>query len=114
MKLYMGAESGNSWKIRILLEQLGVPYEKELIDLLTWEHKSKEFMATVNPRGQVPVLEDGVAAFGIRGPASSISRANSIVLIGCRSSRRPWRKCCNGCSWRRPKSSSDCNIRDAA
>ena len=55
--------SGNSWKIRILLEQLGVPYEKELIDLLTWEHKSKDFMATVNPRGQVPVLEDGGRRF---------------------------------------------------
>jgi glutathione S-transferase len=58
MKLYSGAESGNSWKIRILLEQLGVPYEKVLIDLLTWEHKTTEFIATVNPRGQVPVLED--------------------------------------------------------
>ncbi len=58
MKLYMGAESGNSWKIRILLDQLGVSYEEVLIDLLTWEHKSKEFIATVNPRGQVPVLED--------------------------------------------------------
>ena len=27
MKLYSGAESGNSWKISILLKQLDVPYE---------------------------------------------------------------------------------------
>lgn len=58
MKLYCGAESGNSWKVRILLEQLGVPYEKVMIDLLKWEHKTKGFIANVNPRGQVPVLED--------------------------------------------------------
>lgn len=58
MKLYMGGESGNSWKVRILLEQLGVAYEKVSIDLLAWEHKSKEFMRDLNPRGQVPVLED--------------------------------------------------------
>jgi glutathione S-transferase len=59
MRLYTGAESGNSWKVRILLEQLEIPYEKIYIDLLTWEHKKKEFISTLNPRGQVPVLVDG-------------------------------------------------------
>jgi glutathione S-transferase len=58
MKLYMGAESGNSWKVRILLDQLGVPYEKVMVDLLNWKHKAEDFIADVNPRGQVPVLED--------------------------------------------------------
>jgi glutathione S-transferase len=58
MKLYSGAESGNSWKVRILLEQLEVPYEKVLVDLLKWEHKQPDFMRDLNPRGQVPVLED--------------------------------------------------------
>jgi glutathione S-transferase len=59
MKLYTGAESGNSWKVRILLEQLEIPYEKIYMDLLTWEHKSKDYIANINPRGQVPVLVDG-------------------------------------------------------
>jgi glutathione S-transferase len=58
MKLYAGAESGNSWKIRILLDQLAVPYEQVPVDLLAWEHKSKDFIARLSPRGQVPVLED--------------------------------------------------------
>jgi glutathione S-transferase len=58
MKLYSGAESGNSWKVRILLEQLSVPYEKVMVDLLKWEHKTQAFIDTINPRGQVPVLED--------------------------------------------------------
>ena len=59
LKLYSGAESGNSWKVRILLEQLGIPYEKVMVDLLKWEHKSDTFVRTINPRGQVPVIEDG-------------------------------------------------------
>lgn len=63
MKLYTGAESGNSWKVRILLEQLELPYEKVYMDLLTWEHKSKDYIADINPRGQVPVLVDGAHRF---------------------------------------------------
>jgi glutathione S-transferase len=63
MRLYTGMESGNSWKVRILLEQLEIPYEKVYVDLLTWEHKKKEFIANINPRGQVPVLEDGENRF---------------------------------------------------
>jgi len=58
MKLYVGPESGNSWKVRILLEQLGVPYEKVTVELLKWEHKKEKFIRDFNPRGQVPVLED--------------------------------------------------------
>jgi glutathione S-transferase len=34
MRLYSGAESGNSWKIRILLEQLDVPYEE--YEVFSW------------------------------------------------------------------------------
>ena len=63
MKLYTWYESGNSWKVRILLEQLEIPYEKAYVNLLEWEHKKKEFIADVNPRGQVPVLEDGDRRF---------------------------------------------------
>jgi glutathione S-transferase len=58
MKLYSDVESGNTWKVRILLEQLGVPYETVRIDTLKREHKSERFMREFNPRGQVPVLED--------------------------------------------------------
>jgi glutathione S-transferase len=55
MKLFTGAESGNSWKVRILLEQLEVPYEKVYVDLLTWEHKTMEYMApsVATPRASI-------------------------------------------------------------
>ena len=58
MRLYTGLESGNSWKLRILLEQVGVSYETVYVDALKWEHKTDRFMNEFNPRGQLPVLED--------------------------------------------------------
>ena len=58
LKLYSGAESGNSWKIRILLEQLDISYKKVLVDVEAGEHKSDWFRNEFNPRGQVPVLDD--------------------------------------------------------
>lgn len=58
MKLYVGAVSGNSWKARILLEQLGVPYEMIIVDMGKQEHKAKWFVDGINPRGQLPALED--------------------------------------------------------
>ena len=50
--------SGNSYKVRLLLELLGLPYEWVRVDLMAGEHKQEPFLA-LNPFGQVPVLEDG-------------------------------------------------------
>ena len=57
MKLYYMLPSGNSYKVRILLSLLKVPYEKVVIDGHKREHKTPWFLA-LNPRGEVPVLED--------------------------------------------------------
>jgi glutathione S-transferase len=57
MKLYMSPSSGNAYKVRLLLEMLGVPYEKGLLDFPGKEHKQPPYLA-INPRGQVPALED--------------------------------------------------------
>lgn len=57
MKLYASDNSGNSWKIRILLSLLDVPCERIDIDFFgKREHKSPAFLK-MNPRGQVPVME---------------------------------------------------------
>jgi glutathione S-transferase len=56
MKLYMTENSGNAFKVRILLSLLNVPYEKGLIDFPNKEHKKEPFLK-INPRGQVPALE---------------------------------------------------------
>lgn len=57
MKLYMTENSGNAYKPRLLLTMLNVPFEKVLIDFPKKEHKEPPFLK-LNPRGQVPVLED--------------------------------------------------------
>lgn len=57
MKLYMTENSGNAYKVRLLLSMLNVPYEKALIDARAGEHKKAPFLK-INPRGQVPALED--------------------------------------------------------
>ena len=57
MKLYMTDSSGNAYKPRLLLEMLQVPYDKVILDTKEKEHKAAPFLA-INPRGQVPALED--------------------------------------------------------
>ena len=57
MKLYMSPSSGNAYKVRLLLEMLKVPYEKANLDWNNKEHKGAAYLA-INPRGQVPALED--------------------------------------------------------
>ncbi|HVS27844.1 MAG TPA: glutathione S-transferase family protein [Burkholderiales bacterium] len=61
MKLYDRDVSGNSYKIRLFLSMLGLPYETVAINTAKGEQKRPEFLE-LNPRGQIPVLEaDGKA-----------------------------------------------------
>jgi glutathione S-transferase len=45
--------------VRFVLEELGVPYEMRRVDIHRGEHKSPDYLATVNPMGQLPALRDG-------------------------------------------------------
>ena len=63
MKLYIGPESGNSYKVRVLLTLLSVPHETVFVDMYAEEHKSAGYMNRINPRGQVPALEDDGKVF---------------------------------------------------
>ena len=56
MRLYQYHPSGNCYKIRLLLNQLGVSYEKVEIDILKRESRTPEFLR-INPNGRTPVLE---------------------------------------------------------
>jgi glutathione S-transferase len=56
MKLYEHDSSGNCLKVRILLRQLGLPYESVSVDLFRGETRTPEHFAR-NPDGRVPVLE---------------------------------------------------------
>lgn len=56
MRLYQYHPSGNCYKIRLLLSQLGLPYEKVEVDILKGESRTPEFLA-INSNGRIPVLE---------------------------------------------------------
>ncbi|HET9122982.1 MAG TPA: glutathione S-transferase family protein [Acidiferrobacteraceae bacterium] len=57
MILYDFERSGNCYKIRLFLSILGIPYERRTVDLQAGAQRQAEFLA-LNPRGQIPVLED--------------------------------------------------------
>jgi glutathione S-transferase len=57
MKLYNVAYSGNSYKVRLLLAQLGIPCEIIEVDILKGESRNAEFLK-INPNGRTPVLDD--------------------------------------------------------
>ncbi|QYO65140.1 glutathione S-transferase family protein [Leptolyngbya sp. 7M] len=56
-KLYGIHQSGNVYKVRLMLSLLDLPYEWIGINLAAKEHRSPEFLQ-LNPIGQVPVLVD--------------------------------------------------------
>jgi len=54
--LYSMQRSGNCYKVRLALAQLGVPYRLVEVDILKGETRTPEFL-TKNPSGRVPLLE---------------------------------------------------------
>ena len=54
--LYSMQRSGNSYKVRLALAALNIPYQLREIDILKGESHTPEFLAK-NPNGQVPLLE---------------------------------------------------------
>jgi glutathione S-transferase len=57
MKLYNVAYSGNSYKVRLLLAQLGIACEIVEVDILKGASRTPEFLR-INPNGRTPVLDD--------------------------------------------------------
>jgi glutathione S-transferase len=58
MELYWGSGSPYSWRVQLALELKRIPYASHLLQFSKQEHKSPQ-MLRMNPRGRVPVLEDG-------------------------------------------------------
>src|SRR5437016_14022463 len=68
--LYSMQRSGNSYKVRLALAQLGIPYRLVEIDILKGESRTPEFLAK-NPHGQVPLLE--------AAPGRYLAESNAIL-----------------------------------
>jgi glutathione S-transferase len=56
LRLYDFWESGNCYKIRLLLNQLGQPFERVAVDILAGETRTPTFLAK-NPNHRVPFVE---------------------------------------------------------
>jgi glutathione S-transferase len=57
-KLYSMQRSGNSYKVRLALALLNLPYQAIEVDILRGESRTPDFLSK-NPSGQVPLLEVG-------------------------------------------------------
>jgi glutathione S-transferase len=68
--LYSMQRSGNSYKVRLALARLGIPYRLVEVNILQGESRTPEFLAK-NPSGQIPLLE--VA------PGRFIAESNAIL-----------------------------------
>jgi glutathione S-transferase len=56
LRLYDYWESGNCYKVRLLLSQLGVPFERVHVDILKGETRTESFLAR-NRNHRVPLIE---------------------------------------------------------
>jgi glutathione S-transferase len=54
--LYSMRRSGNSYKVRLALARLGIPFRLVEVDILKGESRTPDFLGK-NPSGQVPLLE---------------------------------------------------------
>ena len=55
-KVYGDYQSGNCYKIKLMLHLLDLPYTWQPVDILKGETETAEFLA-MNPNGKVPVLQ---------------------------------------------------------
>jgi glutathione S-transferase len=77
MKLYNVAYSGNSYKVRLLLHQLGIPCTIVEVDIVKGESRTPEFLK-INPNGRTPVLDDN---------GFVLAESNAILAYLARSTR---------------------------
>lgn len=71
LRLYDFLPSGNCYKIRLLLTQLGIEFERIPVNILNKETRSPDF-SRKNPNGRVPVLEMESGEF--------LSESNAIMF----------------------------------
>lgn len=56
-RLYCFGESGNAYKVALMLELCGLPWEPVFVDFFKGETRTPEYRSSVNEMGEAPVLE---------------------------------------------------------
>ena len=61
--LYYGSGSPYAWRVQLVLEEKGIPYEPVLLSFSQGDHKKPEHLAR-HPHGKVPAIaDDGVTVY---------------------------------------------------
>ncbi|MGB1581467.1 MAG: glutathione S-transferase N-terminal domain-containing protein, partial [Nevskiales bacterium] len=47
----------NGWKASVALEELEIPYETHVVNIMSGDQKKPEFLA-INPNGRIPAITD--------------------------------------------------------
>jgi glutathione S-transferase len=71
LRLYDYLASGNGYKIRLLLTQLDIPFERIELDILKGETRTPQYLAR-NPNGRIPLLE--------LGNGTNLAESNAILF----------------------------------
>jgi len=71
LRLYDFLPSGNPYKARLILAQLGVPFERIELNILKGETRTPVFLSK-NPNGRIPVLETESGQF--------LAESNAILV----------------------------------
>ena len=71
----------NGWKLPILFEEMGVPYDWALVDFSKNEQRSERFLA-INPNGRIPALID-------RKHGVTVAESGAILEYAARRFGRP-------------------------
>ena len=82
LTLYTNA-TPNGHRAAIMLEETGVPYRVSVVDLVSGEHKTPEFLA-INATGRIPAIVDDDAPGGPLAVAETLA----IALYLCEKSGR--------------------------
>ncbi len=79
IELYTAA-TPNGWKVSVMLEECGLPYEAHKIDLGKGEQRGPEFLA-ISPNGRIPAIVDTEPEGGGE-PVSVFETAAILIYLG--------------------------------
>ncbi|EMB50037.1 glutathione S-transferase [Vibrio mimicus CAIM 602] len=95
MKVYGDIQSGNCYKVKLLLAFLGIEHEWCHVNILKGDTKTAEFLS-INPNGKIPVvvLDDGCCLSESNAILGYFADGTALIP----SNKYEKAKCTNGCS----------------
>lgn len=80
LTLYDFLESGNAYKVRLILAQLGVPFRRVEVDIIKGESRTPEFLRKF-PNGRIPAIEfdDGRMLFESNAIACYLAEGTPLM-----------------------------------